>query len=53
METLRLKRVENHGVEEGCEVKRRTLNPVVSPEMKLVGQAGAISRVARHREPRA
>jgi hypothetical protein len=34
----------------GCEVKRRTLNPVVSPERKQVGQAEALSRAASHRE---
>jgi hypothetical protein len=34
----------------GCEVKRRTLNPVVSPEMKQVGEAEAFSRAASHRE---
>ncbi len=37
----------------GCEVKRWTLNPVVSPEMKQVGKAEAFSRAASHREQRA
>ncbi len=37
----------------GCEVKRRTLNPVISPEMKQVGKAEAFSRAASYREQRA
>ena len=37
----------------GCEVKRRTLNPVVSPEMKQVGMAEALSGAASNRERRA
>ena len=37
----------------GCEVKRKTLNPVVSPEMKQVGTAEALSGAASNRERRA
>lgn len=36
----------------GCEVKRKTLNPVVSPEMKQVGTAEALSGAASNRERR-
>ncbi len=37
----------------GCEVKRKTLNPVVSPEIKQVGMAEALSGAASKREWRA
>ena len=37
----------------GCEVKRRSLNPVVSPEIKQVGTAEALSGAASIREWRA
>lgn len=37
----------------GCEVKRQTLNPVVSPEIKQVGTAEALSGAASNREWRA
>ena|SRR5258708_11377437 len=37
----------------GCEVKRKTLNLVVSPETKELGKADALFRAASHRGRRA